>query len=153
MLKRILCVFPLIIISLLIFTFSSHSAKVSSEISRNITNSTISTIVSDENGEKTFEATVFLILFESHLRKFAHVVLFFALGMSALLFFDISLQADKYHLLVYLIVFSVLFAFLDEMHQYFVPGRAMLAMDILIDTASAVLSYKLYSTLKRKTTK
>ena len=37
------------------------------------------------------------------------------------------------------LVFTVIYAMTDEYHQSFVPGRAMMARDVLIDTLGALL--------------
>jgi len=41
----------------------------------------------------------------------------------------------------YLIAFSVLYAFLDEFHQYFVPYRYFDFYDIVFDTLGIILGY------------
>ena len=46
-------------------------------------------------------------------------------------------------------VFCVLYAISDEVHQYFVPGRAMMATDVLIDSIGAILGCLLFFAVKR----
>ncbi len=51
-------------------------------------------------------------------------------------------------------IFSELFVFLyavsDEVHQFFVPGRAMSAMDVAIDSLGALIGIWIYVIFKRE---
>ena len=40
----------------------------------------------------------------------------------------------------YSFIFSFFYACTDEIHQYFIPGRAMAFRDVLIDSAGALLA-------------
>lgn len=45
---------------------------------------------------------------------------------------------------MYLISFAILFAFMDEIHQYFVPNRYFDVYDIFIDVIGVVLGFSSY---------
>ena len=64
-------------------------------------------------------------------RKLAHFLLFFLLEM--LVYF--SIRSIKYSF-----IFVSLYAVLDEVHQYFVPGRSCELRDMIIDISGCVLS-------------
>ena len=58
---------------------------------------------------------------------------------------------------IYLLTISFFYAFLDEIHQYFVPYRYFDVLDLMIDTVGVVLGFisyllakKLYTSFKGK---
>lgn len=70
-------------------------------------------------------------IFNSVLRTFAHFSLYFVLGILIIN----SLQNYNYRLNdIFITIFiGVVYAVSDEIHQYFVPGRAAQIFDIMID--------------------
>lgn len=74
------------------------------------------------------------------IRKTAHFTEFAALAFSAFLFAVSFADGMKKRLVtfVYPLIFSVLYAVSDEIHQLFVPGRACQLKDVLIDSAGAL---------------
>lgn len=72
------------------------------------------------------------------IRKLAHFTEYFIL-------YIITVNLLRYYIdikkaIIYGFVFSVLYACTDEIHQYFIPGRAMALKDILIDSSGALLA-------------
>lgn len=69
-------------------------------------------------------------------RKTAHFSEYFILSIISYL----TLREDKNRKksAIYAIIICFLYACSDEIHQYFVPGRAMLFMDVLIDTSGGI---------------
>ena len=51
------------------------------------------------------------------------------------------------------IMFSMIYAFSDEIHQLFVPGRAFQVLDLLIDLLGVLCGVYLYARFKYGTTK
>lgn len=73
------------------------------------------------------------------IRKYAHIFMFFALGVcSWLLFHEVFISRDRRIVRAALASwpFCFIYACSDEAHQYFVPGRAGLMSDVIIDSAS-----------------
>ncbi|MCX7911254.1 MAG: VanZ family protein, partial [Endomicrobia bacterium] len=69
------------------------------------------------------------------LRKIAHITEYFVLVILFLRAFKISLDNKDNKKIYFLsIIFSILYAISDEIHQYFVPGRHFALTDILIDS-------------------
>ena len=87
------------------------------------------------------------ILFGFTVRKLAHIFLYFCLGLSSSLL-SASLWGIKAELRPSRIVlsslcaalFGLFYACTDEIHQYFVPGRAAAVTDVGIDSIGTVLS-------------
>ena len=71
-------------------------------------------------------------------RKTAHFTEYFIL-------YFLSINVMKCYLnikntIFYSFIFSFFYACTDEIHQYFIPGRAMAFRDVLIDSAGALLA-------------
>lgn len=67
-------------------------------------------------------------------KKSAHFGEFFILNI---LFF----RALKKHRLEHSIAFTIAYAFFDEIHQLFIPGRTALLRDVFIDSTGAIVAY------------
>ncbi|GAB6168553.1 VanZ family protein [Clostridium carnis] len=50
---------------------------------------------------------------------------------------------------IYAIAFVFLYACTDELHQYFIPGRAMAFKDVLIDTTGGIIGFIFISIINR----
>ena len=74
--------------------------------------------------------------FVSFVRKCAHFFCFFCLGLSvtAALSADVS---DRWKNALYAFLFCFVYAVSDEVHQLYIPGRAMLFKDVCIDSLGA----------------
>lgn len=70
------------------------------------------------------------------LRKIGHMIVF------GILFLFLARAMNQP--LKWAIIVSVLYAFSDEFHQYFVPGRHMSLADICFDTAGILISYLIF---------
>ncbi|MHA2283724.1 MAG: VanZ family protein [Promethearchaeota archaeon] len=73
--------------------------------------------------------------------------------LTFLIFFGFFSKAK----LIYLLTISFFYAFLDEIHQYFVPNRYFDVYDLIIDSVGVVFGFisyllanRLYLSLKRK---
>lgn len=71
-------------------------------------------------------------------RKSAHTVAYFVLGMLALLVAK-SYKTSLWKAAALSIEFACIYAISDEFHQSFVPGRTAMGTDVLIDTTAASL--------------
>jgi VanZ family protein len=72
------------------------------------------------------------------LRKTAHIAEYFVFTFLLYRAFVGSLRMHPWQLLVYPAVFALLYAALDEIHQYFVAGRYCCLSDCLIDAAGII---------------
>lgn len=80
-------------------------------------------------------------------RKAAHFSEYFIL---ALLLYSFFKEKYKEHKSICLsIVISFVYACSDEIHQYFIPGRAMMFIDVVIDTAGAAVAMGIIWTIKK----
>ncbi|MEK6918031.1 MAG: VanZ family protein [Nanoarchaeota archaeon] len=70
-----------------------------------------------------------------------HLAIFFLLSLFMLIGI---IKRKKFRLIPIVIAIAIMYAALDELHQYFVPGRYCSSTDFLVDTAGILLSLGLY---------
>lgn len=138
----------------LIFSFSMENAAESSESSGSFIRTLLETFDRDflslpyADQHAAIESLSYLV------RKTAHFCIFGMLGLlvtSAVSTHDLSMKKTA----LYSLVISALYAVSDEVHQYFVPGRACMLKDMLIDTCGAAcgvaaVSFLIYVVQKHK---
>lgn len=151
--KKFIQVFNIILVVLsmiTIFLFSSESAEVSKKTSRNVVKEVVSVVMKDEAKaiklEKKINANMHVV------RKAAHLTEFFILG-----FLIINLLKDykkvSIKLLIFGIIFCLVYACSDELHQFFVSGRAARMTDIVIDTTGSIIGIGCYYLLYNRISK
>ena len=132
-----------------IFAFSAQEKEESSEVSEAISyrmvNSTgiLFHLHLDEEQIREIAGAI-----ENTVRKAAHMTEY---GILSILFYiwlgKWQFGVRKRGLLA--IVLSVLYACSDEFHQLFVPGRAGMVRDVLIDSAGAILGILVFLGVKK----
>ncbi len=145
----------------LIFYMSAQPAEVSGDLSGSISHMVVQFVNSIFFCDWS-EAKILLLAeqWDYPIRKLAHMTEF---GILALLYLRAlcmrMLYSQKRNVSennselnnLYLVAFgaTVLYAATDELHQIFVPGRAGLITDILIDSLGALLALLAWSVLAR----
>lgn len=114
-----------------IFFFSSQSGSASS----NLSNSILMFL--------PFKISSFAI------RKLAHFTEYFILGLLGMNAINKS-GAFRNKNIILLSLFILLYAFSDEIHQYFVGGRAMRFLDVFIDYTGGLVSQVAFKLIKDK---
>ena len=140
-----------------IFMFSAQVSDESKSSSNKVTSAVVNTVISikkenisEEKRQKIIEDKTFIV------RKTAHFTEYFILGLILILYFQTKEKlTTKYIILA--IIFCVLYATSDEIHQLFVDGRSCKIIDILIDTCGSSLAilgftsiYKITTNLKKQ---
>lgn len=139
MMKKILFTVLLLIHMCIIFNFSMQPAESSGNQSKNFT-ITVLNILPGIN-QKTYDEKVEIAEnIDFYIRKCAHFSIYSLLGILAFAAFFCydTIKNSKYKYL-YLMMFCLLYAVSDEIHQYFVPGRACRAFDVGIDFCGSCL--------------
>jgi VanZ family protein len=123
--------------AVVIFMFSAENAENSEQTSKSYAGFAVSVYakifgeIPDEDYENVCSAITHFV------RKTAHFTIYLVLSVFATL---CALCFDGNCLRFGISYGScVLYAISDEIHQYFVPGRAMMAVDVLIDSLGALL--------------
>lgn len=81
--------------------------------------------------------------------KIYHIGIFFLLGF----FLSIAIirgKINKRLLIISVILFAIIYACSDEIHQLFVPGRHCTIKDVFIDTTGIIIASVFYLGLKGK---
>ena len=135
--KKLLKWIVLIIWLGVIFAFS-HQAN-SGEITKNIIADTIEIKV-EQKTEPTLDIINYII------RKSAHISEYIIL---TIVIFSLASEYTKNNkkIIIYGLIGCLIFASLDEFHQYFIPGRSALVTDVLIDFIGAIVALILYKLL------
>ena len=138
-LKKYLAWLPAVSIAIAIFMFSAQPADESTETSDRTSQALLYfsnqlNIIELEQGNLEYLCEIM----SAPVRKSAHMLEFAALDLSilfALSFWDMHGK----RLLLTALFMTVLYACSDEFHQLFVPGRAGMIRDVLIDSVGAVV--------------
>lgn len=132
--KRVIYLILIVCWMLTIFYFSSQNADDSQSTSDVFTDKIVGILnISNESTADSVRNIVSFIV-----RKSAHFIIYFVGGFVIYGFmktFDISTK----NVLYYSILFGCFYAISDEIHQYFVPGRAAEVRDVFIDTFGVFL--------------
>ena len=120
-----------------IFAFSAQPDTVSSQQSgffaQILEDAVVRISGSVEDGKTLYAQLDHLV------RKCAHFMVYFMLGaLAQRAYWHSAKQKRPMRVLVLALVTCALYAVSDEIHQYFVPGRAMMLSDMLLDSAGAL---------------
>lgn len=151
----VIAVCLLIAVYIMIFLFSADDAAESSSLSVSVTRRLINLYYHFFSGNNNAVLTVPVVTddAEAIVRKMAHFTEYMAVGFLSFGIAVIWMQRIKAGIVaVTLQVF--LSAGLDEIHQYFVPGRYASFRDVLIDTAGGIagimIVFLMYKIRKRR---
>ena len=139
--KKIIKLILIILCMILIFSFSSDNADVSTKKSDSVIIRTCEVFLgrslTNKEKEKYVDSLVFIV------RKGAHFTIYLILGLLIMSYFkEIYLVSNKGLLISIIICF--LYACSDEIHQLFVPGRSGEIRDVLIDTTGGMVGSYIY---------
>ena len=134
--KALFSVIFLVGIIAAIFIFSSQNGSDSSDVSSTVSRLFCKLLFSGFD-EMTAEQQLLIVSGLNHfIRKAAHFTAYALLGAGSYAFFRFSgirLGGAFFPALI----FCAAYAVLDEIHQYFTPGRSFMISDMLLDTFGA----------------
>ena len=125
-------------VMILIFSFSAQNSEESSEISRGVTVQIAEVIASLTRLPQKAKLD---LISDMHniIRKIAHFTIYASLGVSSFVMFKAWLNKSKWVSMLIAVVFCMLYAVSDELHQLAVSGRSGEIRDVLIDTSGAAV--------------
>ena len=139
---RIIFTIITIIWMVVIFMFSHSPSKESGDLSNKFIEKTIVSVVKtidkNVNEKKLIKALTFPV------RKMAHFTEYLILGVLLFLTFK-SYGINDIHIPI---ILCVMYACTDEIHQYFIPGRACRILDVVIDSLGSATGIFLLSLFK-----
>lgn len=145
-LRSLLSVLPMLAVMIVIFLFSGQQGAASAGASNGVGEWLLGLLgIEIAPG---MSASRVPIIFGLNIRKLAHIFLYFLLGGTSFLFAAaIPIKAARKIKPAIsggiAIVISLLYACLDELHQYFVPGRAAQLRDVGVDAIGFCFSVAL----------
>ncbi len=137
---KIRIIIKLILVILWLFIIFSFSAQ-KGEDSSSLSNGILIKIAEFINGEKLslVEKENVIDNYSIYIRKFAHFFVYFILGILVFNFLkEFFFITPK--TIIYTVLFCLIYAGTDEIHQMFVSDRLASIIDVLIDTFSSFLS-------------
>ena len=136
--KRIISIVLLVLWMITVFLFSAQDATRSSRVSGNLTDTMLDLLNVSEEHKETAETLI---------RKLAHFTIYAVGGVLAMWCFGECKLENRKNIIISQI-FGTLYAITDEIHQYFVPGRACQFRDIVIDSLGVATGILLVLILK-----
>ncbi len=133
--KKIILVVLIIIWMTTVFMFSREGGKKSKTTSGSIVGFIVDKMydtsnMSQEEREDKIEDL------QRPIRKLAHFTIY-TLGGAITVIFVSKFNITNRKEIIYSLIFCLIYAILDEIHQYYVPGRSCDIKDVLIDTLGA----------------
>lgn len=138
---------------ILIFAFSSQNADKSSKTSGSVVTVVIEAVYPEYETLSPEKQTSIINEVTHIVRKTAHFSEYFILGA---LSFLAAVTFNRFNIFLRYaaaFVFCVLYSVTDEIHQYFVPGRACRVFDIFIDSMGALVAIILFVIVVGKSSK
>lgn len=136
--KSIIAVCATVTVMITIFMFSSRNGSASSNQSIRVTR-LLCRVIFVNYKDMSAEQKSFVVKELHHfVRKLAHFSIYMLLGVctySSILLGEFRIKKKWTAALGICMIYAVL----DEIHQYFIPGRAMSARDVCIDSAGALI--------------
>lgn len=121
-------------VSCAIFWFSAQNGEASASLSDRFTVGALGAFWEGESGAALYAAAQSLSFL---VRKSAHFLIYLLLGGLCMFTFCVKSETKRKAGL-FSLSYCVIYAALDELHQFFVPGRAARFLDVGIDTAGAL---------------
>lgn len=123
----------LILWTIVIFYFSHQPANKSNEISKSISN----VIIESFNDINKVNLSINIKNLNHIIRKISHFWEYTILGILMYLA-SIKINIPKKNKLIWCVLFCILYAITDEVHQAFVPGRGPKVFDVVIDAGGSL---------------
>lgn len=120
----------------LIFSFSNQTGTSSSSLSTKVLTRIAITIDKDMTDEEIDE---FVDKYSFIIRKVAHLTIYFILGILTYINLKEYMKVTP-ALVIYSIIFCLVYASTDEIHQLLVNGRSGNIYDVILDTCGSTLA-------------
>ncbi len=120
-----------------IFMFSNQWSQKSSNVSGKTIRFILDKLSITENMDKV-QIDKLVEKLQTPIRKLAHFSIYALGGIISFIFInEYNLKHGKK--LLFALAICVIYAIVDEIHQYFIPGRSCEIRDVLIDSTGAIL--------------
>ena len=144
--KRQIFLIPALIWMIIVFLFSNENADNSLNRSTNVSKEIVNIITYERNIEEE-EKQQIVDEVDPIVRKIAHFTLYTIGGICIILYINTYKIQEKWKIII-AICFGAIYAYTDELHQFFVSGRSMLITDVFIDTMGVITGVCFFLTIK-----
>lgn len=151
--NRFIFVALLLLWMAVIFIMSSHPSEKSSQVSGGLVSKIVDVLYPGFNNLSLTQQSDITHSITFVVRKTAHFSEYFILGLLGFLLANTYTRYKFSLRVLFISVCCVVYAVSDEVHQYFVPGRACRFVDILIDSAGIFAATFILSAIHRKNIK
>ncbi len=145
----------IVVSMMMIFFFSSQDSTRSSETSSKISNFVISVLYKDYDDLDNNERSAIKSKVDYIVRKGAHFTEFMFLSFVITIYAYLVIAHKKKNTFISFLIsipLGIIYAFIDEFHQKFVSGRAMMFRDVLIDSlgvlTGAIIGFLLFTLIR-----
>ncbi|WOO38828.1 VanZ family protein [Anaerocolumna sp. AGMB13020] len=136
---------PAMLIMVMIFMFSMENGNQSSDLSGSLTKSMVEAVIDAIDLELTQVKEENIIeLIHTPIRKAGHLTEYALLGIAVAFPLLRKHGLKGKHLFITGLLICTFYAATDELHQLFVPGRAGMVTDVMIDAVGAGLGILLF---------
>ena len=137
--KKIVKIILIVIWMIVVFNFSNQGGNESSRTSSKVTKIVLDIVTKDkeEPNKQTMEKI------EKVVRKGAHYTIY-TIGGFLIMNYTYSMEKTKKQKILESLLFGSFYAVIDEIHQYFVPGRSARLFDVGIDTLGVLTGILIY---------
>ena len=137
--KKIVKIILIVIWMIVVFNFSNQGGNESSRTSSKVTKIVLDIVTKDkeEPNKQTMEKI------EKVVRKGAHYTIY-TIGGFLIMNYTYSMEKTKKQKILESLLFGSFYAVIDEIHQYFVPGRRARLFDVGIDTLGVLTGILIY---------
>lgn len=144
---KIINLILIIIWMLTVFIFSNENGAKSQSTSRIVTKTIVKIFTCNQNltqdeTTKLIENTDYIV------RKLAHFSIYILGGILILNYIN-TFKGKANKKIVISIIIGVLYAMLDEFHQYFISGRSAQVLDICIDSLGVITGVSLINIIEK----
>ena len=139
--KTVKVVIPIILTILwmaLIFYFSAQPAGKSADLSESIGERILRVVYPEFSKMDELSRRALVEGIDSFVRKSVHFAEYMVLGFLLMLDLRVLLKKKHFKYTILAILLGFLYACSDEIHQMFVPGRAGMVSDVLLDTGGVI---------------
>ncbi len=120
-----------------IFSFSMEDADKSTDSSRSFIRFLYGLLIPDFDEMSASKQALLVAQITHFIRKLAHFTVYTVLGMILYTSFTLCGRLGRKYMELSVLL-GAIYAASDEIHQYFVPGRACMIRDVLLDTCGVV---------------
>ena len=139
--RKIIKIFIVLLCMIIIFSFSSDDDKASDKKSDGVIISVAKLIKRNNLSKK--EKIKYINKYVVFVRKGAHFIIYFALGLSLISLIREYRILDLKAILIALLI-AILYACSDEFHQLFISGRSGQISDIFLDSFGSFIGISIY---------